>query len=51
MGLMELGCKYRGYGRGIQPAVPKRPRFSLTPDPTGDIGTVRGCPAFLNKKT
>ena len=35
---MEPGCKRRGYGRGAQPAAPKRPRCQCSTDPTGDIG-------------
>jgi hypothetical protein len=42
MGLMELGCKHRGFGRGVQPAATNCPNTSLLPDPTGDIGAVRG---------
>jgi hypothetical protein len=26
MGLMELGCTHRGYGRGVQPAASNRSR-------------------------
>src|SRR5438093_4896787 len=26
MGLMELGCTRRGFGRDVQPAAPNRPR-------------------------
>jgi hypothetical protein len=26
---MEWGCKRQGFGRGVQPATPNRPRFSL----------------------
>ena len=47
MGLMELGCKHRGFGRGVQPAATNCPNTSYLPDPTGEIGAVHGVNNYL----
>ncbi len=37
---MEPGCKYRGFGRGIQPAAPNCSIYQYSTGPRGDIGSL-----------
>ena len=49
MGLMELGCTRRGFGRDVQPAAPNRPRCWVLVGLTLGVrlvGAGRFCTAF-----
>ncbi len=49
MGLMELGCTRRGFGRDVQPAAPNRPRCWVLVGPMLGVRLVEAggfCTAF-----